>query len=346
MTQDQLFAKLLSDGLSPAEWRELKNLLADSPQAAEELRELRDLEQSLRDNGLPAGERTDAFLQNVEDRVANVLANQGPSKVAASLGARASFSSAVYLVGALTLLIGIAGFTLLFNPADEQLSLPDRATVENADGQTLNNLGDVNTPVDDGDVLNAADNAAQGIPDNYTAGDALNGDLNSNGGNSAGDHGPEAQTANNDGPAETTALDAATNVNGANVGMLNRGEMKDPTDDLQRKVKQLEIELQSSLDAGNDLNGAMTAHKLAIYWRERGSNYAENSSARFRQAIELAKRAGAESYQAEIIGEHAKLQAALGRKAEARQMMDQCIEILRRLNSDKLARWQAERARL
>ncbi len=344
MTQDQLFAKLLSDGLSPAEWRELKNLLADQPNAAEELQELRALEQSLRDNGLPAGDRADDFLQSVEDRVANVLAKQGPSKVATALGAHASFSSAVYLVGSLALLVGIAGTVLLFNPADDQTALQEAAIVETVDGNAFNHADDVNTVNDDNTEANAAAGANTETADNLPAEAGANGDLNTDAASNA--PGPDAQ-ADNIGEPESTALNVETqNGDIQQVDMLNRADREDPPDDLQRELKLMEDSLKSSLNAGDVLNGAMHARKLAIFWRERGSKYAENSSAKFREAIELAERAGAESYQAEIMGEYARLQASLGRKAEARQLLDNCIEILRRLNSSELSRWQAERARL
>ncbi len=341
MTQDQLFAKLLSDGLSPAEWRELKNLLADQPNAAEELQELRALERSLRDNGLPAGEQADEFLQGVEDRVANVLAKQGPSKVAPALAARSSFSSAVYLVGSLALLVGIAGTALLFKSGDDQPALQEAAIVETFDGNAFNHADDVNTAFDDNIEVSADANAE--TADTHTADETANGDLNTDAATNTA--GPVAQNDNKDEP-ESTALNSETQSGHAQVDMSNRADREDPPDDLQRELKLMEDSLKSSLNAGDVLNGAMHARKLAIFWRERGSQYAENSGAKFREAIELAKRAGAESYQAEIMGEYARLQASLGRKAEARQLLDGCIDILRRLNSSELSRWQAERAGL
>lgn len=315
MTNDELLAKLLDNSLTESEQQTLSDRMAASPQFAEEVREFLAVEEVLLKT-LPAlrYEAPPSLIATVETTVASSVAAGAGTSLAASTS---RFALSPRVLGGVAAVLASAAL-LWFLLADT----PTQQTMAPAVEQT--EAPRVSSPRI---VANASPAPHAEIHQTETTPEQPKST-------------PQSLAESEQRTATPIQPSVVANNNEDNNSQALSANRKDQDDRLQKELEKSTTEYERYKNAGDVFNTMRKATDLGLIQIQL-KNF-DSSRLYLSEALKLARQLKIEESEAAILGQMGLLEKARGAYQEAQQLIEQCVEKLRELDSPALSRWQEE----
>ena len=119
---------------------------------------------------------------------------------------------------------------------------------------------------------------------------------------------------------------------------------KSPDDKVRRELAKSLAVYEKTKAEGNAISTMLKAKDIGIFYRTL-KNY-ESSRVYLDEALALARQLKLEESEAAILGQMGLLEQERGAEQQAVKLVEECVRLLRALDSPELKRWEDELAKL
>ncbi len=310
MTTDELIAKLLDGTLTAGEHSQMQAMIAASPELAEEIRQLRAIEDMLAHPHNEQVHDTAPFLHSVEDKIAASLVATGGAASAVRMGnlPRALFTPVLVLIGSIGVFFAVR---------------PSTDTHEPLSAATRNELPpSFEMPV----PAVASHKATSG------SGSAAR---------PASTNAPSAASAIEDQQPSTPPVAAATTPTDDDASAT----IYSPPVSLATRtsIEQNQEAFDKAMSSGDKLKALVPSYRLGVLYRRAGDSRAMPFLA---TALAISREKNQQQYEAMSLGELGLLAREKGNIDAANSYLRDCISLLEQLDDAKLLKeWRDKAAR-
>lgn len=318
MNNEELIARLLDGSITEAEKSELDAQIAQSPVLAQEVRELMVVENLLAkdeaEDVVPVG-----FLSSVENKVATIIAGAGAAGIGGAalesiLGGKAAAgaaTTATTIFGAKAIVVVVSALAIgggswaafsILSPKPDNSQQNPPAIVQQ---QTQIQQDPASEVPKAESILVPTPIADKKIP---------------------------TQREEN--------IASADNGNSAKEQREIGGKISSPVPEGEKMLQIYQNELAGKQSSGDKAGIALTSKKIGVLYRNLGN---KSESAKYlEQALRNSRAIGLHEVEAETLGEIGLLESAHGNRENAMKSIQECLTILRSVNSGAVQRWEKE----